>query len=136
MAIIKDRDLLNEDGSVPVELLVKCLENHSELQKDYEKLHDYYDGQHEILTRTLSSEALPNNRLVCNHAEYISDMAISYVFGSPISYTGDEATELNEIFVEIDEDSHNNELALECSICGVGYELLYMNDEDVPTPRN
>ena len=41
MAIIKDRDLLNEDGSVPVELLVKCLENHSELQKDYEKLHDY-----------------------------------------------------------------------------------------------
>lgn len=135
MAIIKDRDLLNEDGSVPVELLVKCLENHSALQKDYEKLHDYYDGQHEILTRTLSSEALPNNRLVCNHAEYISDMAISYVFGSPISYTGDEATELNEIFVEIDEDSHNNELALECSICGVGYELLYMNDEDVPTPE-
>ncbi|MDO4924817.1 MAG: phage portal protein [Turicibacter sp.] len=135
MAIIKDRDLLNEDGSVPVELLVKCLENHSALQRDYEKLHDYYDGQHEILTRTLSSGALPNNRLVCNHAEYISDMAISYVFGSPISYTGDEATELNEIFVEIDEDSHNNELALECSICGVGYELLYMNDEDVPTPE-
>ena len=42
---------------------------------------------------------------------------------------------MNEIFVEIDEDSHNNELALECSICGVGYELLYMNDEDIPTPE-
>lgn len=135
MAIIKDRDLLNEDSSIPIELLVKCLENHSVLQREYKKLHDYYDGQHEILNRTLSSESLPNNRLVCNHAEYISDMAISYVFGSPISYTGDEATELNEIFVEIDEDSHNNELALECSICGVGYELLYMNDEDVPTPE-
>lgn len=135
MAIIKDRDLLNEDGSVPVELLVKCFENHSALQRDYEKLHDYYDGQHAILNRTLSSDLLPNNKLVCNHAEYISDMAISYVFGSPISYTGDEATELNEIFIEIDEDSHNNELALECSICGVGYELLYMNDEDIPTPE-
>lgn len=135
MAIIKDRDLLNEDGSVPVELLVKCLENHSKLQDNYERLHDYYDGRHKILNRVLSSDLLPNNRLVCNHAEYISDMAISYVFGSPISYAGDEAEELNEIFVGIDEDSHNNELALECSVCGVGYELLYMNNEDVPTPE-
>lgn len=135
MAIIKDRDLLNEDGSIPVELLVKCLENHSKLQDNYERLHDYYDGRHKILNRVLSSDLLPNNRLVCNHAEYISDMAISYVFGSPISYAGDEAEELNEIFVGIDEDSHNNELALECSVCGVGYELLYMNNDDVPTPE-
>lgn len=135
MPIIKDRDLLNGDGTIPTELLVKCLENHSELQKEYEKLHAYYDGQHAVLNRTLSSDLLPNNKLVCNHAEYISDMAISYVFGSPISYTGDEADALNDIFIEIDEDSHNNELALECSICGVGYELLYMNDEDIPTPE-
>ena len=135
MPIIKDRDLLNEDGTIPTELLVKCFEKHSELQKEYEKLHAYYDGQHAILNRTLSSDLLPNNKLVCNHAEYISDMAVGYVFGSPISYTGDEAKELNDIFIEIDEDSHNNELALECSICGVGYELLYMNDEDVPTPE-
>ena len=42
---------------------------------------------------------------------------------------------LIHIFVEIDEDSHNNELALDCSICGVGYELVYMNNEEVPYPE-
>ncbi|MDO4926924.1 MAG: phage portal protein [Turicibacter sp.] len=136
MAIIKDRDLLNEDGSVPVELLVKCFENHNRMKMRYEKMHRYYDGKHDILHRTLSSDLLPNNKLICNHAEYITDMAVGYVFGTPISYTGDESIEqLNDIFIEIDEDSHNNELALDCSICGVGYELLYMNNEEVPYPE-
>lgn len=136
MAIIKDRDLLNEDGSVPVELLVKCFENHNRMKMRYEKMHRYYDGKHGILHRTLSSDLLPNNKLICNHAEYITDMAVGYVFGTPISYTGDESIEqLNDIFIEIDEDSHNNELALDCSICGVGYELVYMNNEEVPYPE-
>ena len=136
MAIIKDRDLLNEDGSVPVELLVKCFENHNRMKMRYEKMHRYYDGKHDILHRTLSSDLLPNNKLICNHAEYITDMAVGYVFGTPISYTGDESIEqLNDIFIEIDEDSHNNELALDCSICGVGYELVYMNNEEVPYPE-
>ena len=135
MAIIKDRDLLNEDGSVPIELLVKCIEEHGILNQRYRHLHNYYDGQHKILNRALSSDLLPNNQLVCNHAEYITDMATGYVFGTPISYTGDSVEELNNIFIEIDEDSHNNELALDCSICGVGYELIYMNDEEVPYPE-
>ena len=135
MPIIKDRDLLNEDGSVPIELLVKCFENHNEIKLRYEKMHRYYDGMHDILNRTLSNDQLPNNKLICNHAEYISDMAIGYVFGTPISYTGDNVDELNDIFIEIDEDSHNNELALDCSICGVGYELIYMNNEEVPYPE-
>ena len=25
--IVKDRELLNEDGSIPIQLLVKCIEN-------------------------------------------------------------------------------------------------------------
>lgn len=136
MAIIKDRSLLNEDGSVPIELLIKCFEQHNSMKVRYEKMHRYYDGSHDILNRVLSSELLPNNKLVCNHAEYITDMSVGYVFGTPISYTDDEnMARLNDIFIEIDEDSHNNELALDCSICGVGYELVYMNDEEVPYPE-
>lgn len=135
MAIIKDRDLLNEDGSIPIELVVKCIEEHSTMRQRYKKLDAYYEGDHEILNRSLSSDLLPNNRLVCNHAEYITDMATGYVFGTPIVYGGDSAKGLNELFVEIDEDSHNNELALDCSVFGVGYELLYMNNEEVPYPE-
>lgn len=133
--IIKDRDLLNEDGSIPMDLLSKCMDNHRAMIERYEKLDSYYNGKHEILNRTLSSNDLPNNKLVCNHAEYITDMAIGYVFGTPVNYSGEGSDELNDIFTDIDEDSHNNELALDLSIFGVGYELIYMNNNDVPYPE-
>lgn len=136
MPIIKDKDLLNEDGSIPIKLLVKCIAEHQSIVSNrYEKLNNYYDGEHKILNRTLSTESLPNNKIVANHAEYITDMATGYVFGTPIGYGGNGADELNKIFIEIDEDSHNNELALDLSIFGVGNELLYMNDEEVPYPE-
>lgn len=135
MAILKDRELMNEDGSIPMELLVKCIENHNAMVDRYIKLDSYYDGRHEILNRTLSSDLLPNNKLICNHAEYITDMIVGYVFGSPVLYVGDAADTINEIFTNIDEDSHNNELALDVSIFGVGYELIYMNNEESPTPE-
>ncbi|WP_196001966.1 phage portal protein [Clostridium sp. 1001271B_151109_B4] len=136
MPIIKDRDLLNEDGSIPIKLLVKCISEHRTIvNKKYKLLQEYYDGNHKILNRILSTESLPNNKIVANHAEYITDMATGYVFGSPVSYSGDGSEELNNIFIEIDEDSHNNELALDLSIYGVGYELLYMNKEEVPYPE-
>lgn len=135
MAIIKDRDLLNEDGSISNKLLVKCIDAHKKLVGRYEGLDKYYDGEHKILSRTLSSSSLPNNKIVANHAEYITDMATGYVFGAPITYSGNGSEELNVIFTEIDEDSHNNELALDMSIFGVGYELLYMNDDEVPYPE-
>lgn len=135
MAIVKDRSLLNQDGSIPIELLSKCLEDHKGLVDRYEVLNNYYDGKHEILNRVFDNENIPNNKIVCNHAQYISDMATGYVFGIPILYTGEGSEEINNIFTEIDEDSHNNELALDISILGVGYELLYMNDEEVPYPE-
>ena len=135
MAIVKDRSLLNEDGSIPMQLLVKCLEEHRGLIDRYEMLNNYYDGKHEILNRMFNNPNIPNNKLVCNHAQYISDMATGYVFGVPILYSGEGSEEINNIFTEIDEDSHNNELALDISIMGVGYELLYMNDVEVPYPE-
>jgi SPP1 family phage portal protein len=135
MAILKDRDLLNEDGSIPDTLLAKCIANHKAMMDRYIHLNNYYDGEHKILRRTLSSDNLPNNKIVANHAEYITDMTTGYVFGTPITYSGDGADELNNIFIAIDEDSHNNELAQDMSIMGVGYELLFMNDDEIPFPE-
>lgn len=136
MAIIKDRDLLNEDGSIPIRLLIKCLEEHRALVGSrYEKLNDYYDGEHKIKNRTLSNSTLPNNKIIANHAAYITDMATGYVFGTPISYSGDGMEKINEIFIEQDEDSHNNELALDSSIFGLGHELVYMSNDETPTVK-
>lgn len=75
MPIIKDRELLNEDGTVPGILIQKCLEEHQMMINRYNLLDEYYNGKHKILSRAFNSEDIPNNRLVCNHAEYITDMA-------------------------------------------------------------
>jgi len=132
--IIKDRSFLNEDGTIPNKLLQKCILEHQVQLTRLSKLDDYYDERHEILTRKFSDESMPNNRLVCNHAAYITDMATGYVFGVPIQYSGDGAEELNAHYTTIDEDSHNNELALDISIYGYGLEYQYMSDAEVPEP--
>lgn len=135
MPLIRDRDFLNEDGSIPIELLVKCITEHRNNVIRLDLLNKYYDGEHKILNRSFNNEDIPNNKIVCNHAQYISDMAVGYVFGVPISYTGENSEELNEWCTKIDEDSHNNELALDISVFGVGYELVYMNNEQQPFPE-
>lgn len=169
MSIIIDKTLLEIDGTPSSKLLMKCIEQHQKLIEKYKKMNDYYDGEHEIKNRTLSSTSLPNNQLVCNHAEYITDMAVGYVFGCPVNYSSSNKKvqeksnntintikdkiksifnkptksttsispidEINDIFTDIDEDSHNNELALDISINGLGYELVYMNSEETPYPE-
>ncbi|MGL4571846.1 MAG: phage portal protein [Clostridium sp.] len=133
MAIYIDKELLNEDESISLKLLSICIQRHISMVKRYDKLNEYYEGKHKILNRTFDNKKIPNNKIVCNHAEYISDMATSYVFSNPVMYSGEGSEGLNELFTGIDEDSHNNELGLDLSILGVGYELLYMNDEEEPT---
>lgn len=133
MAIVRSRKFLDDDGTISSKLLFSCIKEHMwEVEHRLIKLNNYYNGKHEILKRTFKNQSIPNNKIICNHAEYISDLATGYVFGVPITYSGDGAKELNVNFTEIDEDSHNNELALDLSIFGRGYELLYMNDDKKP----
>ena len=133
MAIVRDRKFLDSDGTVSSKLLFSCIKEHrKEVEERLNKLNDYYDGKHKILDRTFKNKNIPNNKIVCNHAEYITDLAIGYVFGVPISYSGEGAYALNINFTEIDEDSHNNELALDLSIFGRAYEFLYVNSDNKP----
>ena len=129
--ILKSRRLLNKDGSIPVELICRCIYEHEMKAPRLNKLNDYVDGKHDILKRQLDGDAA-NVRVVANHAEYISDIATGYVHGSAISYGGNGSEYLDTLFSKNEEDSHNAELGLDISIFGRGYELLYMNDEEQP----
>ena len=131
--IYRDRELI-ENGITSL-LLEKCIAEHQKQISRYNMLNNYYEGEHKIKQRTFSNSSLPNNKIVCNHTAYISDMAVSYVFGEPIIYSGKDTEELNKIYTKIDEDSHNNELALDISIYGKGFELIYMSNDTVPVPK-
>lgn len=132
--IYKNRNLLNTDGSVPVALLVRCIEEHLRELPRLKKLSDYMDGEHDILRRHLD-DSLPNNKLVANHAEYITTIAVGYVHGAPVTYSGAGEELLRSLFRACEEDSHNAELGTDISVYGRGYELLFMNDEAVPCPE-
>jgi len=129
--IMKDRGLLNSDGSIPTELLCRCITDHEERAARLDKLNNYADGAHDILKRRMS-EGAANVRVVANHAEYITTIATGYVHGTSIGYGGDGGDMLCELFNKNEEDAHNAELGTDISIFGVGYELLYINEEEKP----
>ncbi len=96
------------------------------------KLKKYYLGKHDVLNKKGRPNGAPNNRIVSNFCQYISDMSTGFFLGRPIAYTTDEVNhdkldELLEIFRYNDESAHNLELAEEASITGEGFEILYMD---------
>lgn len=98
------------------------------------KLKAYYLGQHVILNKPQRSNNAPNNKVVANYCEYITDMSTGFFMGKPIAYASaskneEEVKALQDIFKYNDEAAHNLRLAEEASITGAAYEVLYM-DED------
>lgn len=99
------------------------------------RLKDYYRGKHDILGKKPRANDAPNNAIIANYCEYISNMSTGFFLGQPIAYSSaskDEAEvdALLEVFRYNDEAAHNLELAEEASITGEAYEILYL-DSDV-----
>lgn len=97
-------------------------------------LMDYYLGNHRINNKQERSNGAPNNKLVANYCEYITNMSTGFFLGQPVAYKtssgNDKALDvLLDVFSYNDEQAHNLELAEEASIKGEAYELLY-TDED------
>lgn len=137
MAIIRDRDLIEDINDIPIALIANCIKEHQEGLNRLGKLEDYYKGEHAILERDLGGEdkGLPNNKLVANHAKYITDVATGYVFGKPVKYEGEQIEEITAAYKDIDIVSHDSELAKDLSIFGIGFELYFMSSDEVPIPK-
>ncbi len=112
------------------ELLNHCINQH---QSDFwrlEKLSDYYDGKQEILKRTKDNSAAPNNKVVVNHAKYVTDMNVGFMVGNPVAYTSsDDIQAILDAYTKVDIVSHDTELEKDLSVFGIGYELIYMNKD-------
>lgn len=136
MAIIRDRDLIQDLQNIPVPLIINCIQEHQNTISRLSNLEDYYLGNHKILQRDLGgTTGLPNNRLVGNHAKYITDIAVGYVTGNPVKYEGSQIDDIIETYKKIDIVSHDSEIAKDLSIFGRGLELYYMTSDDVPIPK-
>ena len=93
-------------------------------------LKDYYDGKHDILSRTMDA-GKPNNKLVHNYPSYIVDVFQGYFIGNPVVYSGDEKTleAVQDILNYNDEQDENSEIARQAGIFGRGGEVLYVDEQ-------
>lgn len=97
-------------------------------------LKGYYVGRHNILNKKGRPNGAPNNRIVSNFCQYISDMCTGFFLGRPVAYTTTEDNQekldtLSEIFRYNDESAHNLELAEEASITGESFEIIYTDSD-------
>ena len=81
-------------------------------------LMDYYLGRHHIMGKADRSSGAPNNKLVSNYCEYITNMSTGFFLGQPVAYKAatenDEALNvLLDVLAYNDEQAHNLELAEE-----------------------
>ena len=123
---------LSKDQALTPELIIKYIEKNRNEDSRIEKLKDYYLGKHAIVNRAMEDASKPNNRIVNPYASYITDLMTGYFMGEPVKYTSsdDELLEtLKAIFNYNDEAAENAELAASASICGVSYEIMYLDGE-------
>lgn len=132
--VLIDKRYVSDSEEISTDVLKRAFEIYRMQRPRFVMLHEYYDGDQKILHRELSGLDLPNNKLVCNHAEYITNMATGYVFGTPIQYSGKGEKEINALFTNIEEDAHNYDLGEILSIYGSALELVYMDEEESPNP--
>lgn len=96
------------------------------------KLHEYYKGRHKIMQRAYEDPSKPNNKVVNPYANYITTLMTGYFIGEPVQYTSANEAALEqykEIMAFNDEPSVNKEIAKWQSICGEGYEIIYIDKD-------
>ena len=127
--------IFNEDKSINEKALISCLKEHTESIDRFTTLKDLYDGKHAILKRSKTQTDLANNKLMINHAEYITDFATAYFMGNPIKYTFPEEENrtdddsLLQAFRKANITQVDTELARDLSIFGIGIEYVYQDKE-------
>ena len=95
----------------------------------FDRLEAYYLGKHDLLNRKKDAD-LSNNKVVVNHAKYITDMNIGYLLGNPIQYQSNEDTKkslesLTDVYNKQTIDRTDTAIAKSLSIYGLAYEYIY-----------
>lgn len=113
------------------ETVMALINLHLTYQTRYELLFDYYIGKHSIQNRPMDNSK-PNNKLIDNFAEYITNVKTGYFMGNPVRYAMDDLKlfeEIKEILEYNDEQDNNSELAKLSSIFGHAFELMYIDSD-------
>ncbi len=123
---------ISENVKITPELALKYIVKHSRGTDLYDRLSDYYTGNHAILSR-VKEKGAANNRLVCNHAKYITDCTTGYFMGTPVQYLARKDADISAIknaLRKADSETQDIDLARLGSVFGTAYEMLYISGKN------
>lgn len=110
--------------------LVKKFKNKE--QKRFRKAQRYYKVENDIYKRKMS-DLKENNKIAHAFARYITNMATSYFIGKPVRYIVDNNEEYQDDLDKVLQSNYINmlnfEVSKEASKKGIGFLLLYLNEE-------
>ena len=133
---------LPKDTKITCQILNDVIKYNENRKTRLKLLADYYMGRHDIINRKRENEGAKNNKVVINHAKYITDTNTGYLLGNPVDYQVGKDKKTNKPLYDIDPilDAYkkqtindlDSEIAKNVSIFGYQYEYVYANDEAEP----
>lgn len=125
---------LPKDTKITNQILNDVIDYNERYKKRFEMLERYYLGRHDILERT-KDDVLSNNKVVVNHAKYITDTNVGYLLGNPVDYQTTEEYDIQPVLDAYKKQTINDldsEIAKDVSIFGMQYEYVYANESAEP----
>lgn len=114
------------------QILFDVIQENDGVKPRFDKLENYYFGKHDILNRE-RKDADINNRIVVNHAKYITDINTGYLLGSPVTYQVQDGEEKIDPVIDAYRNQTisdlDSEIAKDLSIYGIQYEYVYSNED-------
>ena len=128
---------LPKDYKITNQVLNDVIEYNERYKDRFKLLGDYYLGKHGILGREKENDGLKNNKIVVNHAKYITDTNVGYLLGNPVDYqvTDNAGYDIDAVLEAYKKQTINDldtEIAKDVSIYGVQREYVYANENAEP----
>ena len=122
---------IDTDYVLNEELILDLIQKHSTEKARLNKLLRYYKNENDKITnREYKNQNKPQNRLSHPYCQYITNTAVGYFLGKPVTYQTEDnklLESLTDMFRYNDEADNNTTLAKMASMYGYAYEIMYID---------
>lgn len=127
--------LFDKGDELTPQIIGKIIRKHmAEVAPMLNQARGYYEGRGQaIMRRENPDSSRPNNRIVKNYCKTIVENFQGYITGSPVIYSGIDGADVSgllDVLSENDVINEDSDFLKEGLVCGVAFELCYVNEDN------
>lgn len=118
---------VKEGAELTADIVEDAIAYNNREKSRLDNLENYYLGNHAIIWRS-KPDIQSNNKVIVNHAKYITDVNVGYLLGNPVGYKAPKEINIEPIKNAYRKQSISDldrEIAKDVSVFGKQYELVY-----------